>query len=1158
MQNQLRILSITAQSEKPVQYELEQQTLLDSFKDFDRDKILIDMPDPVDSTINEIHNWLTEYKHHILIISCHGSEDGKLEFEDENGKEYKISGNELAENIKKLKYKPQIVILSSCHSANENKNEISLMPPARQLSKNAKIPCVIGMNKEISNFAAIDFNKGFFDGLVSGKTISEAFNEGCQKIEEGEENRKKEQGIHWVYFNEKEIPEILIDDNLKEQTINNFEYYTEIEKLFNPEGFNNALYAQRGFVGRRKELRLVLQSIFAEKQSIVILKGIGGIGKSSLTTRICSNLIRKDYKTISFFGNISVSQIINKLLELAVEYEIDGADYLYNEFKLKDQKESKNLDIINDNKLDWRNKLYWLIENLFKVIKVAVILDNFENNQIEETGEIKNQELIDFFTLWNKNISNTESVILLTTRYEIPTLRDFSLEIAEFSYLEIRKLFLNYNNLSRLNNVEIQKLHNDIGGNPRALKLLESLLLEEYKNTQFSYKEINLLLESVKSTLINGNDDKNIDFTPLFLNRLIGYLNNDEKHLLKGISIYRIPIDKTGLEIFGINNIKENITKLENLSLAIDMGKEGYYTHRLTSYFVTNPENNLFNQEELIVWHRKAGEYLYNIEDKDEKKHIDYYIEAIYQYKEAKEYDRAFGVANTIQNWLSDHGYVYEAREVLEEFIDKNIRLNSKNMGNLYFSIGVIEQKQGDLEKSLEFYNKGLKINEKIINKSDISKFYNQIGMICNDKGEYNKALDYHNQSLKIAEEFGNKIEIASSYHNIGIIYQNKGEYNQSIEFYNKSLEIFEELKIKSCINSNYHNIGSIYYIKGEYDKSLDYYDKSLKIAEELEDLYKISNSYGQFGMIYYNKGEYNHAMVFYNKSLIIKEKLGDKYGIGGCYHNIGMIYQNKKQYNQAIEFYNKSLKIAEEIHDKSGISKVYHQIGNIFFQKYEYNEAIEFYNKSLEIKEEIGDKSGIGKIYHQMGNIHYLKGEYKESFEFYNKSLKIIEKLEDLNGIGISYLQFGKLFIELKDYEKAFSYLIEAYLIFKKLESPNKKIVLHDLLKLKNYISNQQYLNKLEEYGINIEEINNYLNRIQENPLSLLTKFVYQKGKDSINYLNEITNSNKNNLIQTEDGKNILKYLDFLLQLAQSHNKEQFLANANKQMVEMFLEMVG
>jgi hypothetical protein len=110
---QIKILSITASPDDAgdIYYEIEQDTLLEAFKSFDREAVFLDMP------------------------------------------------------------APQVVILSACHSA---RKEPDLMPVATALY-DAGIKTVIGMKKAISHAAAIEFNVAFFKALCREETVEKAF-----------------------------------------------------------------------------------------------------------------------------------------------------------------------------------------------------------------------------------------------------------------------------------------------------------------------------------------------------------------------------------------------------------------------------------------------------------------------------------------------------------------------------------------------------------------------------------------------------------------------------------------------------------------------------------------------------------------------------------------------------------------------------------------------------------------------------------------------------------------------------------------------------------------------------------------------------------------------------------------------------------------------
>ncbi|MGA1840640.1 MAG: tetratricopeptide repeat protein [bacterium] len=190
------------------------------------------------------------------------------------------------------------------------------------------------------------------------------------------------------------------------------------------------------------------------------------------------------------------------------------------------------------------------------------------------------------------------------------------------------------------------------------------------------------------------------------------------------------------------------------------------------------------------------------------------------------------------------------------------------------------------------------------------------------------------------------------------------------------------------------HNLGILYQDRGEYEKALVQYQKSLKIKEELGNRAGVSISLHQIGMIHQYRGDYEEALVQYQKSLKIKEELGDRAGVAISLHQIGMIYQERGEYKEALVQYQKSLKIEEELGNRVGVALSLHQIGMIHQVRGEYEEALVQYQKSLKIKEELGDRSGVASSLHQIARIHQERGEFSEAFKLFVSALKILAEL--------------------------------------------------------------------------------------------------------------------------------------------------------------------
>ncbi|CAF1396031.1 unnamed protein product, partial [Rotaria sordida] len=122
---------------------------------------------------------------------------------------------------------------------------------------------------------------------------------------------------------------------------------------------------------------------------------------------------------------------------------------------------------------------------------------------------------------------------------------------------------------------------------------------------------------------------------------------------------------------------------------------------------------------------------------------------------------------------------------------------DENNQAYCYQAIGLMKDKQGQYNVAIEFYEKSLDINEKILppNHPSLATSYNNIASVHKNMGDYSKALEFYEKALKIDEKTlpPNHPHLATSYNNIGLVYNNMGDYSKALEFYEKSLKIREK-----------------------------------------------------------------------------------------------------------------------------------------------------------------------------------------------------------------------------------------------------------------------------------------------------------------------------------------------------------------------------
>ncbi|MBL4656363.1 MAG: tetratricopeptide repeat protein, partial [Flavobacteriales bacterium] len=198
-------------------------------------------------------------------------------------------------------------------------------------------------------------------------------------------------------------------------------------------------------------------------------------------------------------------------------------------------------------------------------------------------------------------------------------------------------------------------------------------------------------------------------------------------------------------------------------------------------------------------------------------------------------------------------------------------------------NIGFVHQNQGDIPLALEYYHKGLKIQEEISDKQGMATSYNNIGLIHRHQGDIPLALEYYHKSLKILEEIGNKKGMASSYNNIGVIHKNQGDIPLALEYYHKSLKTSEQIGDKQLTASVLRNIGSLLLEDG---KALGMSESSvlggarkngergLKIAQELGFPDQIQRNAGLLSKVARKQGNFKEALEMYELQVAYRDSM--------------------------------------------------------------------------------------------------------------------------------------------------------------------------------------------------------------------------------------------------------------------------------------------
>jgi len=229
------------------------------------------------------------------------------------------------------------------------------------------------------------------------------------------------------------------------------------------------------------------------------------------------------------------------------------------------------------------------------------------------------------------------------------------------------------------------------------------------------------------------------------------------------------------------------------------------------------------------------------------------------------------------ENPLNKKEYIIFA-ELLLQYIDED----NKNLATLSNNLSTIYQDMGNLDKSLLFQLKAVKIKENIMDKNHptLANSYNNLSGIYQDMGQLEQALEFQLKTMGIFENIleKNHPSLAQSYNNLSLIYKDMGHLEQALEFQLKSMEIFENILDKNhpSLATSYNNLSLIYQALSQAEKALEFQTKAVEIREKVLDKKHpdLATSYNNLALVYLDLRNHRSAKEYSEKAVAILEQI--------------------------------------------------------------------------------------------------------------------------------------------------------------------------------------------------------------------------------------------------------------------------------------------
>ena len=164
---------------------------------------------------------------------------------------------------------------------------------------------------------------------------------------------------------------------------------------------------------------------------------------------------------------------------------------------------------------------------------------------------------------------------------------------------------------------------------------------------------------------------------------------------------------------------------------------------------------------------------------------------------------------------------------------------DSNNLAAAYNNVGLTYGQMGDHKRALKYQRKALVIREEVLptDHPDLAQSYNNVGYTYGQMGDREKEMKYKLKALAIREKVlpPDHPDLATSYNNLGYTYGHMGNQEKKLEYALKALAIREKALPPTHPNlaMSCNNVAWTYYEMGKYDTALEYMRRAAEIAAQ-------------------------------------------------------------------------------------------------------------------------------------------------------------------------------------------------------------------------------------------------------------------------------------------------------------------------------------
>lgn len=197
-----------------------------------------------------------------------------------------------------------------------------------------------------------------------------------------------------------------------------------------------------------------------------------------------------------------------------------------------------------------------------------------------------------------------------------------------------------------------------------------------------------------------------------------------------------------------------------------------------------------------------------------------------------------------------------------------------KSQASALNEMGVLNRKQGDLQKAEENFSSALALGREAGDSLLIANSMNHLGVTYDVMEQYEKAMEFFRESTSIKQQLKDTFGLTYNLDHMGQTAAKMGQYAQGEAYFLEAAQLRKQLADETGYAITINNIGELYLMKNDREKALEYFTRALEAAEKLNYKDFRRHLYRIIGDTHRGLGNYQLALDYLTKYQALNDSI--------------------------------------------------------------------------------------------------------------------------------------------------------------------------------------------------------------------------------------------------------------------------------------------